>query len=146
MCTYRVRDGYSFLMDNRQYHWALNWEGKVKKKSCWTHLASSGDSLHVLSCLITLLKMLLTCCAKGLLKLLDSLSMFIQDQAGREVCQSCFQTQPARYEPHPVSDASFPQPRLLWCQGVGRPGGELSFRLKFIVLFFGKKLTLIYLR
>lgn len=45
--------GDLFLMGNSQYHWALNWEGRVKKVLLSTHLASSGGSLHVLKCLIS---------------------------------------------------------------------------------------------
>jgi len=57
------REGYGdpFLMDNSQYHWALNWDGRVKKVLLSTHLASSGGSLHVLKCLISYSAETVTC-------------------------------------------------------------------------------------
>jgi len=48
-------------MDNSQYHWALNWDDRVKKVLLSTHLASSGGSLHVLKCLISYSAETVTC-------------------------------------------------------------------------------------
>lgn len=83
--------GDPFLMDNNQYHWALNWEGRVKKTcSVLIWLAGEAVCMYWSVWSVILLKLLPTCCAKDLGKLLDSPSVFIQDSAGREVCQSCF--------------------------------------------------------